>query len=301
LTGAAPVLAGLRFPLARAGVTLGSTLVRSIAMNFSRPAAGALLASLLLLSACERPEIGSERETRTTREARREASKERESAPSVAQARDIENFDSIELRGAAELVVNVGPATSLNLDGSERTLKQVETHVRGDTLVINVSKSRGWFGDGGHLKVSITTPKLTSLESNGAGDIEIHGLNGGEQKLELAGAHNVKADGHLEKLKIELSGAGNVDYRNVVVADAKVTVNGAGNVEVHATQSLRAEVNGVGAVRYSGDPAKVESELHGLGAITRRDGNEQAKSDWEADVKGDDKATAKEPTLELEK
>jgi hypothetical protein len=78
-------------------------------------------------------------------------------------------------------------------------------------------------------------------------------------------------------------------------------VNGAGNVEVHATRSLRAEVNGVGAVRYAGDPAKVESELHGLGAITRRDGSASTQSDWGSDAKEGDKSTTKEPTLEVEK
>jgi len=274
-------------------------------MNVSRAAASTLLVSLVILSGCERPETGSERESREsrqTREHRREAASESKSY--VAETRDIESFESIELRGAAELDINVGPAASVNLNGSERTLKQVETRVSGDKLIINVSKSRGWFGDGGHLKVSITTPKLTKLESNGAGDIEIHGLNGGEQTLELAGAHNVKAYGHVDELKIELSGAGNVDYRNVVAAKARVKVNGAGNVEVHATESLRAEVNGVGAVRYSGDPAKVESELHGLGAITRRDDSESPKSDWQDKQDKEDKedkSNAKEPALEVEK
>ena len=149
----------------------------------------------------------------------------------------------------------------------------------GDTLVIDVAKSRGWFSEHGRLKIIVTTPVLKSLESNGAGDIEINGLNGGDHELSLAGAHNVKAEGRVNKLTIELSGAGNVDYDKVVAADARVTVNGAGNVEVQATQSLRAEVNGVGAVRYSGDPGKVESELHGLGAITRRNGNSRSDKD----------------------
>jgi hypothetical protein len=90
-----------------------------------------------------------------------------------------------------------------------------------------------------------------------------------------------------------------VDYHNVVVAEARVKVNGAGNVEVQATKSLRAEVNGVGAVRYSGDPSKVESELHGLGAITRRDAKEQ--SDWHADTKESEQAKAKEQAMEVEK
>jgi Putative auto-transporter adhesin, head GIN domain len=204
-------------------------------------------------------------------------------------------------------LITVGPATSLNLDADERTLKNVETRVKGDTLIIDVTKSHGWFSDQGHLKIVVTTPTLKSLESNGAGDIEITGLNGGEQSLELAGAHNVKAEGRLDKLTVELAGAGNVDYHKVITGVARVTVNGAGNVEVNTTESLRAEVNGVGAVRYLGNPAKVESELHGLGAITRRESNAHegdAKTNNNITSKGtskDDGKKTEETMLQVEK
>jgi len=175
------------------------------------------------------------------------------------------------MRGAAEVIINVGPPASLNLDADERTMKYVETRVKGDRLYIDVSKKHSWFSNQSRLKITVTLPMLKSLESDGAGDIEITGLNGGDQELDLSGAHNVKAEGHLDKLRLKLSGAGNVNYKKVVIADARVTVNGAGNVELHTTDSLRAEVNGVGAVTYSGDPDKVESQLHGLGSIGRAD------------------------------
>jgi len=268
-------------------------------MKFSQPAVF-VFASLILISACDRPERDGERAERTERERRseqraeerEERREERTSSESVAQKRDVEDFHSIELRGAAELNITVGPAASLNLDASERTLKYVETRVKGDTLVIDVTKSRGWFSENGRLKITVTVPTLESLESNGAGDIEITGLNGGEQKLELAGAHNVKAEGRLDKLTLKLSGAGNANYRNVIVGDARVTVNGAGNVEVHATESLRAEVNGVGAVTYSGNPQKVESELHGLGSISRRNNAEHEDEPQEEKTQDDKPAAA---------
>jgi hypothetical protein len=231
-------------------------------MNFSRPAAVVLIVSFVVLAACERPDSDSERSS--------EHETRSESVATQVQTRAVENFHSIEMRGAAELVVKIGPATSLNLEGSEKTLNRVDTRVNDDSLVIDVGKSHGWFSEYGHLKVTITTPSLKALESNGAGDIKITGLNGGDQELRLAGAHNVEGDGHLDKLTIVLSGAGNIDYHKVVAEDATVTVNGAGNVDVQVKQALHAEVNGLGAVHYSGEPQKVESELHGLGSISRR-------------------------------
>lgn len=231
----------------------------------------AVIFSAVALSACERPEPPSARDLqveRDTRESRR--SSESRGAKSITQTREVENFTAIELRGAGEINITVGEPAAVTLEGRERTLERVDTRVSGETLIIDVAKTRGWFSDFGKLKIDIAMPELKSLESNGAGEITVKGLSGGEQRVRLAGAHELTAEGALDRLDIEVSGAGSVDYEKVVAVEAKVRVNGAGSVDVHATESLDAEVNGVGAIEYSGDPKKVESNLHGLGTIRRR-------------------------------
>ena len=73
-------------------------------MNFTRPAASALLVSVVIFAGCERPEIGSERDTHQAREHRREESREtsQQSTSYIAQTRDIEHFESVELRVAGQ-------------------------------------------------------------------------------------------------------------------------------------------------------------------------------------------------------
>jgi hypothetical protein len=230
-----------------------------------RPLTAVALTALLFTVACKRPEPPSEGGWRVER-----GRSESTSVKSVSQTRSVENFTAVELRGAGEIVVTVGAPAALQLEGRERTLERVDTRVTGETLIIDVAKTRGWFSDYGRLKITIAMPELKSLESNGAGEIKITGLNGGEQRLRLAGAHEVKAEGTLDRLDVEVSGAGSVDYGKVIATEAKVRVNGAGSVEVHVTEALDAQVNGVGAVHYGGDPKKVESNLHGLGSIRRR-------------------------------
>jgi hypothetical protein len=247
-------------------------------MKFILPAA-VLFATLGLLLGCERPEPGSEHTDRSERHdgwddqkgERSDHEDEDRTVATIAQSRVVENFDSIEMHVAAAVVIKVGPAASLSIDADDRTLKYLETRVKGDKLYIDVSKKHSWNSNQSHLKITVTLPALKSLEADGAGDIEITGLNGGDQELELSGLQNIRAEGHLDKLKLKISGAGNVNYKKVIVANARVTVNGAGNVELHTTDSLHAEVNGVGMVTYTGNPSKVESELHGLGSIGRAD------------------------------
>ncbi len=187
-----------------------------------------------------------------------------------AESRDLGSFESIDLRGAAEIVIAVGQPASLKIEGSDYAVKGLRTEVRDNTLSIQAKKSGwAWFGDNDELKLTITMPKLTSLESSGAGHIEVSGLNGGDQRIRIAGAHSIEGQGKLDNLTIELDGAGNVDYGKVTVRDAKVTVNGAAHVLVQPTQMLQATMNGVGAINYAGDPQKVESNIHGIGTISR--------------------------------
>lgn len=211
---------------------------------------GAVLSATLVLSACEPPD---------------------EHGDDITELRQVEGFQSVELRGAGELIIEVGPPTSVAISGRARTLQYTETRVNGDRLIIDVAKRRwGWLGQQGRLKVNISTPKLVALHSSGAGDISISGLNGGDHQIHVAGAHDVKATGKVDNLIVSLDGAGNIDYHKVIAANATVTLNGAGDAKVQVTHVLRATVNGVGAIHYDGQPEKVESQIHGVGSISRR-------------------------------
>src|SRR5205085_2213005 len=130
-----------------------------------------------------------------------------------AESRDLGSFETIELRGAAELNILVGEPSAIKIDGTEYAVKNLTTEVHDSTLTIEARKSGwAWFGDRDELKLSVSTPKLTVLQSSGAGNIRVTGMKGGEQSVRIAGAHNIEAHGQLDKLTIELSGAGNVDY-----------------------------------------------------------------------------------------
>jgi hypothetical protein len=191
--------------------------------------------------------------------------------PLEAASRDLGTFEAIDLRGAADVSIVVGEPSSVKIEGTEYAVKNLHTEVSNDTLSIEAKKTGwAWFGDRDELHLTITMPKLKTLDSSGAGNIKVSNLNGGDQVVHIAGAHNIVGQGQLDKLTVELDGAGNVDYGNVVSQEATVTVNGAGHVVVKPTQLLSATVNGVGAIHYKGEPQKVESSIHGIGSISRQ-------------------------------
>lgn len=188
--------------------------------------------------------------------------------PEVTQQRGVEAFHSIDLRGAASLDVRVGPASSVSVTGAESAVNRLATHVQNGMLVIEQQGSWFWLPASGDIDVEVTLPELNSLAVNGAGDVDVSGLAGNELTLVLQGAGNIEAQGRVETLTARINGAGNMDLAELLAADVTATVNGAGNMQVNAGRALTATLNGVGSIRYRGNPGEVNSSVNGVGSIS---------------------------------
>jgi hypothetical protein len=190
--------------------------------------------------------------------------------PVIKETRDVTSFDTISVRGSARLVVHIGDTPSLSVEGPESSVKRLTTDVDGDTLYIRSNRKDWIFGQGeSRLTVRVTVPELSELHLEGSNDVRLSGFKGGSSRIEIEGAANLEADGHLDELTVHMSGAGRANLRELVAGDAKVTVDGVGSVQVNATKSLEATMNGVGAILYSGTPREVSTSMNGVGTISK--------------------------------
>lgn len=190
--------------------------------------------------------------------------------PVINETREAGDFDSISLRGSARLIVSIGDAPSLKISGPERVVQGLTTEVEGDTLVIRSKRKEWTFGRGdSRLTVNVTMPKLEELRLEGSNDVRLNGYNGGESRIDIEGAANLEANGQLDDLTVHMAGAGRANLRDLIAANATVTVDGVGSVHVNATESLDATMNGVGAILYSGTPRDVNTSMNGVGTISK--------------------------------
>ncbi len=190
--------------------------------------------------------------------------------PTVSQARGLDAFHSIDLRGAGQLDVLVGPRQSVVVEASPDALTHIKTtSINGDLVV--ESEAGFWAQSSGILKVRITLPKLNTLALNGAGQVSVSGLAGGSTTLVLSGAGELEASGAVDSLTLRLNGAGRADLSRLKAVAAKVTVNGAGHAVVQATDKLEARLNGVGAIEFLGTPLALTTEINGMGRIGPRE------------------------------
>jgi hypothetical protein len=184
------------------------------------------------------------------------------------ETRPVGDFIGLDLSGATQAEVTVGPAPSLKIETDENLLPLVATEVRGSTLHIYftapVSTKHG-------LRAWITTPRLERTELSGASELTARGLHGGHVALSSSGASHCKLQGQAEAIEIDASGASQLDLRELPARTAAVEVSGASELRLTVTDEIRGELSGASQLVYGGGSPRLEVETSGASHVRRAD------------------------------
>ena len=183
----------------------------------------------------------------------------------VTVSRDVPSFTKIDLNGAASVSITVGKKTAVAISGDDNIVPLIHTEVNDGTLVI--SQTRGYSTDNG-LDIRVSTPELVGSTLSGAGSLTADGISSKSFTADVAGAGRLDLAGTTGSVDVNVAGVGAVELGSLIARIAHVTLSGTGSVHVYASGTLDATVNGVGNIRYSGNPAHVRTHVHGLGTIT---------------------------------
>ena len=192
-----------------------------------------------------------------------------------SQTRVVDAFDAIDMDGSARLEITVGQPLALSLSGPEPALARAHVEVDSHTLRIKTRyQDMGWTRSQARITFKIAVPELAALRLQGGNDVTLTGFKGGTWRLDVDGAARVRASGELDRLTVDMEGAGLADLGELVARDTQVTVDGIGRVVVHPQDSLNATMNGIGAILYVGHPREVNTHMNGVGTISQRDHND---------------------------
>ncbi|HEY9102156.1 head GIN domain-containing protein [Chitinimonas sp.] len=192
----------------------------------------------------------------------------------IEQTRTVADFQSIRSEGAWSLDVKVGPAPSLKIRADDNLIPLIETSVSNNQLFIRMKELPDktiHIGDKSSLRIELTVPKLTGYTHEGAGKAAFHDLSGDKFTLAYEGAGLVTATGKVDKLTVQASGAGAVDFDKLKARDVTVNLEGVGAVSVYASDSLTASVEGIGSLTYYGKPGKLSKSVSGIGSVRAGD------------------------------
>ena len=193
------------------------------------------------------------------------------------------DFSTIELAGADDVDVRVGPAFSVRAEGAAEVLDRLRIETDGDTL--EIGRKRGASGEG-KARILVTLPRLAGASLAGSGTMTVDRVQGGDLKAELAGSGQLRfrqlgvetldvdiagsgsltATGTARDLDLDIAGSGDFDARGLTATGAEVSIAGSGNVR--ATVNGRAEVNIMGSGDVDlGSGAKCQVSKMGSGDV----------------------------------
>ncbi len=188
----------------------------------------------------------------------------------VNETRNVSDFNEVAFTGIGTLYITVGDEELLEIEAEDNIIPRIVTEVQGDRLEISFD-SENWeslIRPTEPIRYFLTVRSLEEVNLSGLGDVQIKDLNNDRLVLTLSGAGRVKADGVVNALVINVTGAGSYDGSDLESEGIDVNLSGAGSATVWATEFLDVNITGLGNVRYYGEP-EVRKTVTGLGTLEK--------------------------------
>ena len=205
----------------------------------------------------------------------------------VEEDRTVLGISEIVLAGEGNLYLEEGPVEELIVRAEDNLLPYLVTEVQGGILEIRtrsivsleptrpieyhltvVSLESVILSGVGDIKISgLTTPQL-ALTLSGVGNVEVTNLEADELDATLSGVGNFDISGTVDVQRLNITGLGDYDARDLSSLDATISIvgNDTQTATVRVSDMLTVTINGDGMVFYIGDPF-VDSNITGSGSV----------------------------------
>jgi hypothetical protein len=191
----------------------------------------------------------------------------------ATEQRAVTAFSAIELAGPYHVVIDAQAKPSLELTGDRKQLAEIETVVRGDTLIVRPVQRNGFFFSFGKRRETVTVRiganALKRLTVAGSGDVDIDRIGGDRFTLTGNGPGDIHASGAVRQLAVTASGSGDMDLHRLTAADVDLAMNGPGDVQLaDVGNTLAVQLGGSGDLEADGlRTAKVTARMRGPGNV----------------------------------
>ncbi len=201
----------------------------------------------------------------------------------------VEGFNSIKLEGSAQWVIIPSDTEKVVIESkTQDVFNYIDVETIGDRLIISTTeKTKNITKLFNSVTIKVYAKNIDAISLSGVGSVRMEGgiesdefnatLRGtGDMKLKVTcesfdgyvyGTGNLEVSGSSKTTVVRVEGVGGFEGYGFESIDCDVTVSGVGGAEVFATSKLTAVINGVGSIRYKGDPVKKDLQSNGLGSI----------------------------------
>ncbi len=204
---------------------------------------------------------------------------------------NVADFQSIELRGAANVEISKGNDVEIILSDYENLLQYHRIFVENGKLIIEKDDPFVQLINS-KAKVQIVIPQsLQAISLTGSGDIHLLTQFSAINSINISGSGRIYAintNNIFENLTTKISGSGSIEIKGICTqleaiisgsgklylsdlhtqnVDCKIT--GSGSAYINASQQLNATISGSGNIEYSGN-ANLNTQITGSGRVIQR-------------------------------
>ena len=161
-------------------------------------------------------------------------------------------FSSVVLNIPADVDFHVSDTCRLSISAPQNLHDIISVTCEDGVLMIGTIEGKKLGKDG--VDVRLSAPVLSSVTVNGAAEIDIDsGLRTDSFDLTVNGAGDVEIDGlETKKMDVRINGAGDISTRLIGHADVGIEINGAGDITLKGSAgSVNARINGAGDIDTS--------------------------------------------------
>lgn len=188
------------------------------------------------------------------------------------ETRDVSTFREISYRTSGKLYLRQGSPQKVVLEGNEEAIREVETYLKGDRLIIENRDNNRWFSWGNDsrdkINIYITVENINAIYLSGSGDLlaentiqsenmdlrvsgsgsmELQVDLNGDLEANVSGSGDLRVKGNCRNLDSSVSGSGKVYIANAIEGTAKFGLSGSGKVlAAGRAKVVKASVSGSG-------------------------------------------------------
>ena len=212
-----------------------------------------------------------------------------------AQKRTVSGYHGVSVSGSIELFLSQGGEESVAIGADDpKILDKVITDVEDGILRIYLENKNKikieWPLNARRIRAYVSVKNIDYLSSAGSGTLHIEGnLKADKLKISISGSGNVKGDltvrddltvglsgsadadlsGTAEKSDFHISGSGSIGTYDFATNFCKVSISGSGNVKATVNKELSAHISGSGNVFVKGDGLIRDYSSSGSGKFKR--------------------------------
>ncbi len=183
------------------------------------------------------------------------------------ELRKVGPFKSVDIDGAFDLNIELNKPLRIEITGDDNILPHIITRVSKEGLQITTDKS---ICSKVPLIVNISNGNIESIDSDGANDIGVSGMNNSRFTIDVDGAGDISASGVTGEFTANMAGSGSLSAKDLHAEKVDISVTGSYDAAVYASKQISISIDGAGDIVYYGNPVKVSEKISGVGDIERR-------------------------------